>query len=249
MRAVWILVLLAGCASSGQAGAASAPLPQRIPPATAAPIAIRPPDELRAAVAEYRNRPELPRLADPGFLDPPREAELAWIDDRTSPLDQRLKLAMALYDDTKAIAKRYVPFDRARDSTEGLRWIESTIRQFGHLTSAMVDEFLPGLSPTDPSYAQRLEGLEGMRLGAAGMLQGALITLRAQRSELPERRQLAAAWREHAPRFARLWRQAQCDQLAASLREVAASQTDRVIRQELTETAAAMAACTGARSP
>jgi hypothetical protein len=248
-----LLALLAGCSSDRAGGPAERRVLSRDAPTTAA-RAARPAAELVAAVAAYRARVVLPRAGDPEFLEPPIERELGWINDRAIPLAQRLEQGQALFEDSKAIMRRYGERDladvandpeRASDSAETVRWMESVVRQFGRLTSALVDEFLPTLSPQDPTYAVRIEGLDKVRIGSSGMLQGGLITLRARRSPLPARRHLAAAWRLHAPRYAAIWQPAQCAQLVAWIREVSGTESDPALRADLDAVATSLGSCAG----
>lgn len=274
----WALAaLVAGCSATNEHTEGKAPPtpptshaePARSPvpatpaasPAAESPHKLRAPDELlrdvaraRAAVESVSAQP--PRADQPGFTTPPRERELAWINDRSIPLDRRLNQAMSLYDDSKVLMKRYAASDlaaarkdlsRAADGTESLLWAASVIRQFGHMSTALTTELIDTLSPSDPSYPARMAGVGKMRIGAEGMLRGALITLSARRSKLADRRRLTSAWNAHADDYTRLWQPSDCAGLAPAVKSVLDSETDSAIRRDLGVLSARLAAC--ARRP
>lgn len=265
--ALLVSTLLAAVACSQGDAPAAGPRPEASGPAAAPPReASRPADggdgaEMAAAVRRFvaaiapLEDAALPALGQPAFLEPPDEPQLAWINDGALPLTGRMERAMALYDDTRAILHRYAGRDTARaaadparavDSGESLRWSAAAVRLLGRISSALLDEFLAALPPDDPKRAARLQGLETMRAGAAGMLRGTLITLGARRADLAGRRGLAAAWRAHATRYAALWTAEQCGQLAPGLREVLAAEQDPELRTHLEELSARLASCSGA---
>lgn len=220
-------------------------------PADAAPV--RDPEAVIAAVAAYKARiaqPPLPAIGAAGFVEPPGEAELAWIADRATPLDGRLGRALALFDDTKAVMKAYgqvdlaAGFANAVDGPATLRWSESSVRQMGVFAAVILDELVPTLDPANPDTARRMGGLAKMGQGAATMLQGALITLRARRADLDARRRLVDAWRDHARSYARLMTDAQCAPLRGWIGEVRDDERDATIRAALGELATGLARCT-----
>jgi hypothetical protein len=194
----------------------------------------------------------LPSRGRADFVEPATEAEIAWINDRSQPLDQRVGQAMRLFDATKAVVRAYVDRDVSRyasdrahagDSTEALVWSESAVRQYGRLADALVDELLPTVAATDTTYHARLEGLAKAGVGAFGMLQGTLITLRARRSDLEARRRLMAAWRDHAASFAKLWQPSQCSQLGTWLTEILGAEKDAVLIDSMRVVASGLSSC------
>jgi hypothetical protein len=206
------------------------------------------------SVVVARQDDALPGVGGGEFVVPPREAELEWLGDRSIPLQERLEVGMQLFDDSKLIGMRYAGFDltdgsmnlTAGDSAEAVLWIESAIRQFAHLTAALLDEFVPTLSPDDPKYAVRMEGLDKVQVGAFGMVRGSLITLGARRTPLVARRRLAEAWSAHAATYVRLWNPEQCKQLGAWTAEVAEGEADAAIEGDLAALAGQLEGCGGA---
>jgi hypothetical protein len=254
------LALVIGCSTGGPA---VAPPPDRVNAAHAA-LGLRSRTELvRAVEASLASLPaqpseELPRLGEPSFLLPPREAEVGWIDDPAIPLAERLGSALTVSEGGRTILQRYVARDAARraadparasDSAESLLWVESVVRVFGRLATALVVEFLPTLSPADPTYATRVAGLDKMRDGAMSMLRGGLGILQAQEVSLAERRRVSGAWRAYADRYARLWDAPRCAVLAPLVRGGASAATDRSIADDLGALATALDACAQRAAP
>jgi len=248
----WLLVLafVSGCGSKAPPEAAPGAATTVIPdtPPTAPPeLPPRARDDLTQAVSDFAAESATPPLGDPAFLVPPREAELDWINDTGAPMQDRMERALALYDDSKSIMKRYVPAAVAEgaDTPESLFWSEAVIRIFGRICTVIVDEFIPTLSEQDPSYATRMNGLTKMGDGAFLMVRGSMITLNARRAPLESRRRLAAAWRMHAPRYGGLWRADRCVQLVQWVRDVVTSEKDATLRADLEAVATAFGACRG----
>jgi hypothetical protein len=216
---------------------------------SALPVAGEPrtPDAIVRAVTAYRAKIAAgtpPAPGEPSFLAPPMETDLAWISDRSTPFAQRMDAAMQLTEDSKAIMRIYAEADQGlRDGSGTLRWNESVIRQLARVTAVLVDEFLPTLSKDDPTYQVRLGGLTKMGEGSMEMLRGALITLRAQRSDLVDRQRVAAAWSDHIGTYVTLWARAQCDQLVTSVQEAAAADRDPAIVASLRTVQAKLASC------
>nr|MBA3817791.1 hypothetical protein [Deltaproteobacteria bacterium] len=124
-----------------------------------------------------------------------------------------------------------------------LRWSAGLVRELAALAAVLVGEVLPTRSPSDPSYQTRLDGLATMGRGALDMLRGTVVTLRAARSQLDERRQLAQVWSDHAADFARLWTAEQCAELRGSLQEAYAQERDAAIQASLHRLRAGLERC------
>jgi hypothetical protein len=222
---------------------------------TQRPVHARTPDELVAATSAFRAKVTtgtLPGAADPAFVAPPSEAELAWVTDRSLPLAQRVETALKLTGDLPVIMRAYAERDAraalaspatARDSTEMLRWTEPMIRLLGPLGTVLVEEFMPTVPKDDPSYAVRLEGAKKIGSGSTEMMRGGLVTLKAQRSELRDRQLLADAWSDVIGTYAKHWDVAQCDGLVPLVREVAAIERDPAIAASLRTILVQLAQC------
>jgi hypothetical protein len=238
------LVFVAGCGS--KASPASSTPQQTAAPAAAAPVELPPraQEDLSQQVADFAGESATPGARDAGFVVPPRENELDWINDSAAPLDQRVQRAMGLFDDSTTVMKRYSTHS-STDSAEALSWSEAVIRVFGRIATAMVDEFLPTVSESDPKYAARMEGMAKMRDGAFAMLQASIDTLKARRSPLEARRGLAAVWRLYAPRYAALWPPHRCAQLAGWLTETLEREDDPALRGDLEALRTALGSCRG----
>ena len=97
---------------------------------------------------------------------------------RSLPLDQRVLASLEIMESTNAIVKFYYAAQSANPALA-----DDTMTLLGFLlqgTSAqlrLIDEFVPTLDSTDPTYETRMAGLDGMKAGLAQIVQGVLVSL------------------------------------------------------------------------
>lgn len=248
------VLMLAAC-SKAPANDTSKQAPQ-VPPA---PDHVRSPDELAQQIHAFADKVHggaLPSAREPAFVPPPTDRELAWINDRSRPLDHRISVAMDINDDLRMIVHAYTDRDvaegtahpaTAHDSFESVVLGEALVEAFAHLDDAMLDEFLPSVSRTDGKYQSRLAGLEQMEAGALEMMHGALITLQARRVPVAWRAGIVAVWRDHMDSYRKLWTAEDCKTIQSWLAPVVLTETDRGLTSALQELAARVQDCPGGR--
>ena len=97
---------------------------------------------------------------------------------RSLPLNQRLMLSLDFLDAVNGITKLYLAAcNRAPLYADDLLLMQGFMLHATVAQLELVDEFLPTLDKTDPTYPTRIEGLNKMKQGIAQMIQGALISL------------------------------------------------------------------------
>lgn len=194
--------------------------------------------------ASVRTRAELldelhVSAAGRAVAEPPREEELAWIVDRSLAVDDRIEQGMRLFDDTKAMMKRFFgDGDDAVHDKEGvavLRWSAATVAVFAYIIEVVRVEVVPN----DPGRVD----LARLRLGAIGMLMGGLSILSGQQGDIGGRRILAATWARHIHRYTALWGPNGCPAPAAGIGAVLARETDVAIVFALQVIEQALASC------
>lgn len=232
-----------------------APAPVQ-PARTAAPAraTTRSMDQLLQAMAQLAimNPARFPKLGEPAFIEPPREAELAWITDHTIPMQTRLENASKFNALSIAIMLGYAFEDPAvpdlaklKDSAETVGWMAANTRQLARYMTVLLYEIRPTFSRTDPSFPLKVEGAKQMEAGAFDLLSGALITLRARRAELTARRDLIEVWARHGSTYRHVWRPERCAQLAEQLRSVRSEEHDIEIQRMMDQLAAHLQDCKG----
>jgi hypothetical protein len=114
------------------------------------------------------------RLTDP--------ANLGVLMNRSLPLNVRFPGAMDLVDAANAITKIYLAA-----ASKDTALVEDLVRLLGFMLqaatteAALIDEFLPTLNKSDPTYPTRMAGLAQSTMGFAQTVQGTLLTLRDPR--------------------------------------------------------------------
>ena len=131
------------------------------------------PREQLPRVASERSAPVLERVTD--------RANLGLYLNRSLPLAQRLPDLLDLIDAANAMNKIYLAA-----LVKDLSFADDSLRLSGFMIEGaaaetmLLDEFLPTLDKSDPSYAVRMQGLDQMRRGLAQMVQGDILLLGVQ---------------------------------------------------------------------
>ncbi len=193
-----------------------------------------------AAIAVYRRlgRDQFPSSNSPSaaVLDRVTNLEnLASLSDRSSPVDQRVLASIDIMDAANSLLKMYYA---AQQDTPELA--DDTLAILGFLLYAaraqlnVVDEFVLGLDPNDPTYETRMAGLERMQVGLAQMFSGALNTLQDSHSfSLDSRTRLAEAIAATYPAMSGRLPESLRTQLDAMLQTLAEHSSATSIRRAL----------------
>ncbi len=160
---------------------------------------------------------------------------LGFFVNRTLPLDQRLVPCIDLVDSANGISKLYLAaHSRAPVFAEDIIRMQGFMLQAVVVELRLLDEFLPTLDKSDPSYPTRMAGLEQMKSGMAQMIQGVLVVLAERKSYTAKARAefastVSATFPKIAPHLPPLSRQ----EFTATLRRIASEEKDTSVKASI----------------
>jgi hypothetical protein len=185
---------------------------------------------------------QYPSADSPEFVHSVSWDELGPLRGRKAPTMQRFGTLMSLLEQTQALMKMYSNRDtligksdpsKLKDSTEALHYVRAQLHVSAVLFPIALDELMPSLPPQHPQAEAARGGLEQMRSGLVGTVQGVLTTIHARRSPLSDRRELSEALSFHSDVFGRSLRTPQVVQIHGWLAEALKKETDATIRTNL----------------
>lgn len=144
--------------------------------------------EFQVAVHALTGLPagHLPHLSDPDaatlFNRLTEPNALTYYSDSGTPLNVRMADCYQLLDASGQLLRLYAVAQQTdlSYSDEAIHVMGFTLRSSATMIS-LTEEFIPTLDATDPTYPTRMQGLEQVRGGAIGIVQGALTSLTTDR--------------------------------------------------------------------
>lgn len=161
---------------------------------------------------------------------------LARYADQNIPLADRMQDALSLLEASGQIFRAYVVAQQTdiSYSDDALRLMGFMLRMAGAM-SELVDEFLPTLDTTDPSYSTRLLGFEQMRFGFVQIVQGCLTSLTTDRRVYSDEAatELAATLAEIYPVLSRNFPDDTKSRFTSTIAEIARTDHSPAVRATL----------------
>lgn len=161
---------------------------------------------------------------------------LAKYADQSVPLAERIQDALSLLEASGQIFRAYAVAQQTdiSYSDDALRLMGFMLRMAGAM-SELVDEFLPTLDTTDPSYSTRALGFEQMRFGFIQIVQGCLTSLTTDRRVYSDEAatRLATALAETYPLLSRNFPDDTKSRFIGTIAEIARTDPSPAVRATL----------------